>query len=59
MDNLFLFQLGEKFILTLTYGKATEKYLNEFLRIFRELDIPAEITHKAHDIDKDVTEPAL
>lgn len=58
-DNLFLFQLGDRFIMSLTYGMATCKYLQEFLRIFRELGIRAEITHEAYAIDKDASEPVL
>jgi hypothetical protein len=58
-DNLFLFQLGNRFMMTLTYGLATAKYLQEFLRIFRELGIRAEITHEAYAIDKDASEPVL
>ena len=58
-SNLFLLQLGDRFILTLQYGKATEKYLNEFDRILKELEIPSEITHHAHFISYDAKEPVL
>lgn len=52
-SNLYLMQLNDKFILTLQYGMATEKYLNEFNKIFTELGINSEIAHPAHHVDKD------
>lgn len=57
--NLYLMQLNDKFILTLQYGKATEKYLNEFNKIFTEYGIKSEISHPAHYVDKDSNEAVL
>lgn len=58
-SNLFLMQLGDRFILSLQYGKATDKYLNEFDRILKELGISSEITHPAYFIPYDVKEAVL
>ncbi len=57
--NLFMFQLNDNFALTLQYGKATEKYLNELDKIFSELGIKAEITHLSHIVENDVTAAVL
>lgn len=52
-SNLYLMQLNDRFILTLQYGMATQKYLNEFNRIFTELGIKSEISHPAHHVLQD------
>lgn len=51
--NLFMIQLNDNFVLTLQYGMATEKYLNELNKIFSELGIKAEITRSSHIVEKD------
>ena len=52
-SNLYLMQLNDKFVLTLQYGMATQKYLAEFVKVFTELGVKAEIIHPAHHVDKD------
>lgn len=51
--NIYLMQLNDKFKLMIQYGKATQKYLNEFIKIFSELGIKAEIAHSSHYVLKD------
>ena len=57
--NVFLYQVNDRFYLTLHYGKATQEYLDEFAQVFGELGVSAEITHPAHPVDLDVTAPVL
>ncbi|MCR4749980.1 MAG: hypothetical protein K5877_09340 [Lachnospiraceae bacterium] len=58
-NNLFLMQLNDKFYISLQYGKATEKYLTEFERIFTGLGIECEIIHHAATVPFDVKEAVL
>jgi hypothetical protein len=58
-ENLFLLQAGDSFYMSLTYGKATEQYLCEFLKVFDALGIPAEIMPHARAMDQDVYAPVL
>lgn len=57
--NLYLMQLNDRFVLTLQYGKATEKYMNELLKIFSEYGIKAVVTLPAHYLAKDSKTPVL
>lgn len=52
-SNIYMMQLNDRFIITLQYGKATGKYLDEFKEIFSELGVKAEITHPAHYVSMD------
>lgn len=52
-STLYMTQLNDRFIITLEYGKATEKYLNALDKIFSELGIKAEISLPVHQIVND------
>lgn len=56
-SNLYLMQLNDRFIMTLQYGRATQKYLDAFLRVFTELGVRAEIIHPAYEVAPDAQEP--
>lgn len=51
--NLYMMQLNDKFIITLQHGKATEKYMNELVKLFSEHGIKAEVKHSAHYLAQD------
>lgn len=58
-SNLYLVQLNDRFILTLMYGRATEKYLKEFLKIFDELGIQAGPDLEVQEAMNGAEEPVL
>ena len=49
---VYLMQVGDRFYLTLLYGKATEKYLKEFDAFFQGLGIKSEIYAPTHYVVK-------
>ena len=57
--NVYMNAVGDRFDLALQYGKATEKYLDEFAKIFAELGVGAKIAVPAHFVALDVKEPVL
>ena len=57
--NLFMMQLNDKFILSLYHGKATEKYMNELVKLFDEFGIKAEVKTPVHNIPTDSKTPVL
>jgi hypothetical protein len=59
ISNLFMMQVNDSFAISLHHGKATEKYMNAFIRIFSDLGIKAEITHPAHRVVLDSKTPVL
>ena len=52
-SNLYLMQLNESFVLMLAYGNATQRYLEGFVRAFRDLGVDAEVTRPAYCIVRD------
>ena len=58
-SNLYLMQVRDKFILTLQYGRATAKYLDEFVRVFQRYGIEAQIVHPAQYASNDTPMPVL
>ncbi len=59
IHNLYMMQLNDKFAIILQYGKATEKYMNEFIKIFSDYGIKAEIKQPAHLLMNDSKIPVL
>jgi hypothetical protein len=57
--NLFMMQVNDKFILSIYYGMATEKYMKELIKIFSNLGIKAEITYPVHSVVLDSKTPVL
>ena len=57
--NLYLMQMGEHFYLTLQYGRATQRYLDEFVRVLGELGIEASIGRPAQSMENDVPVPVV
>lgn len=56
---VYTIQLRDQFVFVVQYGKATEKYLNEFDRLFKEMGIRSEISSPVHTVLKDVREAVL
>lgn len=59
LNNLYLMQLNDRFLMMLSYGNATDAYLQCFLQVFDELGIDARIVHPDHQIVPDSPEPVL
>jgi hypothetical protein len=57
--NLFMMQVNDRFVLCIYHGMATEKYMNELIKIFSELGIKAEITQPTHSVVQDSKTPVL
>jgi hypothetical protein len=52
-------QLNDKFIINIYHGLASEKYMNEFIKIFSEFGIKAEVIKTIHKVDQDSKIPVL
>ncbi len=57
LPNLYLFQIKDRFVAALYFGAATQKYLDEFKKVFDELGVKAQITHQQHLVKNDVAVP--
>ncbi|MDO4537785.1 MAG: hypothetical protein Q4B54_06445 [Coriobacteriales bacterium] len=57
--NLYCMGVGDEFILMLQYGVGTQKYLDAFIGIFKELGIEARMNVAARTVDYDVLTPVL
>ena len=56
---VYMIQLQGEFVFIVQYGKATEKYLNEFNRIFHEAGIHSTVSSTTHTVEKDAPGPVL
>jgi hypothetical protein len=57
--NLFMIQLNDKFVIDIYHGMATEKYIKEFIKIFSELGIKAELIQPVRSVVPDSKTPVL
>lgn len=56
---VYLLQLGKVFLFHIQYGRATERYLEEFRQVFEALGIRTEISRPAHAISPGVDSAIL
>ena len=57
--NLYLFQVRDRFVLSLYHGEATQRYLDEFVKIFDELGVKSRITQRSRLADLDASAPVV
>ncbi len=57
--NVYLLEAGDHFVLSVHHGRATQKYLEGFAKVFDELGVKATIACEAHLADVDAMAPVL